>query len=81
MKTLPGIVVSILILASLLYLAMYFSTNSSTVEVITMGGSPTPSPIEDLGDGIINAEKIENEDEIASSQITDVAIKNIVFFH
>ena len=79
MKTLPGIIISILILASLLYLAMYFSTNSATVEVITKGGSPTPSPIEGLEDGSINAEDIDN-DQITSPEITDVAIKYLVFF-
>lgn len=78
LKTLPGIVITIAILAGLLYLAMYFSTNSSTVTELTMSGSPKPSQIEEISDGSIKADDNDDIDEV--DQPTDVSVKNIVFF-
>ena len=80
MKTLPGIIISVLILAGLLYLAMCFSTNSSTVEVITMGVSPTASQVDDLSEEIVNAENTDEDAQLASPKVTDPSIRNIVFF-
>ncbi len=79
LKTLPGIVITISILAGLLYLAMYFSTNSSKVEELTMSGSPTPSAIEGLNDGSVKADEVDDQDP-KTIEVTDVSVKNIAFF-